>query len=63
MSDETPNPVFKEVITELKDTHMVKVIADTPLVIVPDDVDLKRFFRFWNKAKKSALSSRAGPLL
>ena len=67
---ETPNPVFKAIITELKDSHKVlkdshKVtcVPDVPLVIVPDDVDLGRFFRFWNKAKKSALSPSVGPLL
>lgn len=56
----TPNPKFKEIIDSLDDAA---IIPDIPLVIVPDDVDLKRFFRFWNKAKKSALSSSVGPLL
>jgi len=60
---ETPNPYFKAIISELRDNHNVTVAADVPLVIVPDDVDLRRFFRFWNKAKKSALSPSVGPLL
>ena len=57
---ETPNPKFKVIIDRL---DSVSIIPDTPLVIVPDDVDLRRFFRFWNKAKKSALSPSVGPLL
>lgn len=56
----TPNPRFKAIMASLVG---VSVIPDTPLVIVPDDVDLRRFFRFWNKAKKSALSPSVGPLL
>ena len=56
----TPNPAFQNIISRL---DSVTLVPDTPLVIVPDDVDLKRFFRFWNKAKKSALSSSVGPLI
>ena len=57
---ETPNPIFKAIIESL---DSASIIPDTPLVIVADDVDLRRFFRFWNKAKKSALSPSVGPLL
>lgn len=60
---ETPNPHFKAIISELRNSHNVTTVPDVPLVIVPDDVDLRRFFRFWNKAKKSALSPSVGPLL
>ena len=56
----TPNPKFKEIISGLDN---VAIIPDIPLVIVEDDVDLKRFFRFWNKAKKSALSPNVDPLI
>ena len=57
---ETPNPKFKAIISGLDG---VTTTPDVPLVIVADDVDLRRFFRFWNKAKKSALSPSVGPLL
>jgi len=56
----TPNPKFIAIMSHLDDAV---IVPDTPLVIVPDDVDLKRFFRFWKRAKKSALSSSVGPLL
>lgn len=59
----TPNPYFNAIITELEQSHDVTTVPDVSLVIVPDDVDLRRFFRFWNKAKKSALSSSIGPLI
>ena len=57
---QTPNPKFNAIISHLDGAV---IVPDTPLVIVPDDVDLKRFFRFWKRAKKSALSSSVGPLL
>ncbi|WP_026941716.1 hypothetical protein [Hellea balneolensis] len=60
---QTPNPLFKNIIDNLQKKHNVTTVPDIPLVIVPDDVDLRRFFRFWNKAKKSALSPSTGPLL
>ena len=33
----------------------VSVIQPKPFVALPDDVDMKRFFRYWTKAKKSVM--------
>jgi len=52
----SPDPDYREIIADLRDTHEVKVIEAPGLVNVPDDVDTKRFFRFWNRAKKSAMT-------
>ncbi len=52
----SPDPDYREIIADLRDTHEVKVIEAPGLVSVPDDVDTKRFFRFWNRAKKSAMT-------
>ena len=37
----------------------VQVIADAPFSDVPRTTDMGRFFRFWNAAKRSALSPTA----
>lgn len=36
----------------------VEWIDPEPIVTLPDDVDLKRFSRYWRKAEKQVLSSR-----
>lgn len=53
----SPDPDYREIIEDLRDTHEVKVIEAPGLVMVPDDVDTARFFRFWNRVKKSAMTS------
>ncbi|WP_409432227.1 hypothetical protein ACJ3XI_08380 [Litorimonas sp. RW-G-Af-16] len=53
----TPNPYFNTILDNLSGDIDVTQVPDIPLVIAPDDVDLKRFFRFWNKVRKSALTS------
>lgn len=52
----SPDPDYREIISDLRDTHEVTVIEAPGLVSVPDDVDTARFFRFWNRAKKSAMT-------
>jgi len=47
-------PRIKRQIGSLRETIDVAVIADVPLVRLPDDVDLKRFSRYWKQAKKTA---------
>lgn len=56
----TPNPKFQNIMANLSD---VTIVPDIPLVVIADDVDLKRFFRFWNKAKTSALSPSIDSLI
>lgn len=52
----SPDPDYREIISDLRDTHDITVIEAPGLVSVPDDVDTARFFRFWNRAKKSAMT-------
>lgn len=59
---DSPNPEFIQIIEALKKDFDVTVVPDIPMVIVPDDVDLKRFFRYWKKARKSALTPSSDPL-
>ena len=38
----------------------VQWVADAPFSDVPPGTDMGRFFRFWNKARRSALTPTAG---
>lgn len=51
----TPNPLLQEITAELKHRIPVVIVDDTPFVSLTKDLDIKRFFRYWNKAKKLAM--------
>ena len=52
---DTPNPIFLEIIGKLAQDNVVEIVKDKPFINAPDDVDMTRFFRFWNRSRKSAL--------
>ena len=52
----TPNPDFQAVMSTLSKTTKVHLVAETPLTFIETEPNMKRFFRYWNKARKSALS-------
>jgi len=49
----TLDPASLKAIDELGD--IVTVVQPDPFVTVPDGTDMGRFFRYWNKAKRSAM--------
>ena len=51
----TPNPLLQEIIVELEHRLLVVIVEDTPFVSLTKDLDMKRSFRYWNKAKKLAM--------
>ncbi len=53
----TPNPAIKKIISEIQQQIPVAVIDDTPFISLDKEPDIKRFFRYWNKAKKLAMQS------
>lgn len=53
----TADTEVKSIIAELKESIEVEVVHDKPFVKIPDGYDFKRFFKYWNKAKKTALLS------
>lgn len=58
---DTPDPYRRNAINALGAT--CTIVKSAPFVSVPDDTDMGRFFRFWNKAKTSALRpTQATPL-
>lgn len=57
----SPNPKRQAMIDELlAQGFNVKVIHEKPFVTLKKEPDLKRFFRFWNRARKKALSPNGG---
>lgn len=52
---DTPDPYRRNAIGALGTA--CTVVKPAPFVSVPDGTDMGRFFRFWNKAKTSALRS------
>jgi hypothetical protein len=48
---ESVAPRFHHIVTELRQTHTVLVLADAPLVEAPAGVDLGRFSRYWQKIR------------
>ncbi len=51
---DTPNPIFLEIIGKIAQNNVVEIVKDKPFINAPDDVDMTRFFRFWNRSRKSA---------
>ncbi|WP_298913710.1 hypothetical protein [uncultured Algimonas sp.] len=49
----SPDPYIRGVAERL--SGHVRIVDDEPLSVVPDDTDMTRFFRFWNKTRRSAL--------
>lgn len=54
ISGKTPNPRLKDIMSELRAQLKVSTIADTAFVQMDAMPELKRFFKYWNKAKKKA---------
>ncbi len=51
----SPDPHIKDILSDLNESYDVVIIEAPSLTQVPDDTETGRFFRFWNKAKKTAL--------
>jgi hypothetical protein len=60
---ESPDPYIRQVLSDLRDSHEVVVIDARGLAEIPPNTDTGRFFRFWNKAKKSALTHSSETLI
>ncbi len=54
VTGKTPNPQLKAVMQELRGGGKVSAIADDPFVRMDSPPELRRFFKYWNKAKKHA---------
>ena len=54
----SPDPVLMKQIAEIRQAMpavTVDLVEDTPFVTLNKEPDLARFFRYWNKARKSAM--------
>jgi hypothetical protein len=52
----TPDPYTNAIISDLRDELEVITIDSSELAQIPANTDTGRFFRFWNRAKKTALT-------
>lgn len=52
---DTPNPTFLDIANGLTQAATVEIIPNVPFIDTPDNVDMTRFFRFWNRSRRSAL--------
>ena len=54
LTGKTPNPHLRGFCDELRGTVPVTTLADKAFVQMDAPPELKRFFKYWNKAKKNA---------
>lgn len=59
----SPDPYIRDILSDLGDTHEIATIEAPSLAQIPANTDTGRFFRFWNRAKKSALTHSADALI
>jgi hypothetical protein len=57
---ETPNPRLRQVLGQLRGEFEIEIVAARPFVTLPREPDLRRFFRYWNKARGAAMSTGGG---
>lgn len=55
----SPLPYVADVIDALGGIE-VETIKEPPFATVPEDIPYKRFFKYWNKAEKTALQPDGG---
>ncbi|MEM1444592.1 MAG: hypothetical protein AAGF84_00915 [Planctomycetota bacterium] len=55
----TPLPRLRSQIDRLGERFALEFVHEPPFVALPGRVDLKRFSRYWNKAKKQAFKPTA----
>jgi deoxyribodipyrimidine photolyase len=53
-SGATPNPALQAIAAKLEEKISVQWVADDAFVHLSAAPDLQRFFRYWNKARKTA---------
>ncbi len=50
----TADTKIKEIIKRLRKNFDVEVVKSQPFVKIPDEYEFKRFYKYWDKAKKTA---------
>ena len=57
----TPNPYFLDIVEQMGErSSKVTLVEDDPFSQIPQDEEMERFFRFWNKGRKSIMKPNAG---
>ncbi len=56
----TPNPHLRAIMTQLRNTQNLTTVDEDIFAHLKGKPDLRRFFRYWNKAKSSAMQLHGG---
>ena len=57
----TPNPYFLDIVEKMGErSSNVTMVGDEPFSQVPEDVEMGRFFKYWNKGRKFMMKPNAG---
>lgn len=57
---DTSSVEIKSMMAQLNSTHHLVSVADDAFAYLKGSPDLRRFFRYWNKAKSSAMQHSGG---
>ena len=56
----TPNPYLREIMRALRKTQTLTLVDEEVFAHLKGNADLRRFFKYWNKAKTSAMQINGG---
>ena len=56
----TPNPYLREIMSALRKTQTLTLVDEEVFAHLKGNADLRRFFKYWNKAKTSAMQINGG---
>ena len=56
----TPNPYLRAIMADLRKTQTLNLVDEDVFAHLKGNPDLRRFFKYWNKAKASAMQINGG---
>ena len=56
----TPNPYLRAIMADIRKTHQLTLVDEDVFAHLKGAPDLRRFFKYWNKAKTSAMQMHGG---
>lgn len=56
----TPNPYLRGIMAEIRKTNELMLVDEEVFAHLKGSSDLRRFFKYWNKAKASAMQMHGG---
>ena len=56
----TPNPYLRDIMTNVRKNNVLNLVDEDVFAHLKGASDLRRFFKYWNKAKTSAMQINGG---